>query len=86
LVYVVALFSICTARPQYYQHQQGFQQKPFVPILAYNNDVSHDGSYAYRFVYSEFERRLLLQSKNDFGFLLSLKNAFAYMQREVYIE
>lgn len=48
VVCVVALFSICTARPQYYQHRQGFQ-KPFVPIVAYSNDVSHDGSYAYSY-------------------------------------
>ncbi|PSN37147.1 Endocuticle structural glycoprotein SgAbd-2 [Blattella germanica] len=42
---------VCSARPQYYQQQQQQQgfQKPFVPIVAYNNDISHDGSYAYSY-------------------------------------
>ncbi|XP_069674226.1 endocuticle structural glycoprotein SgAbd-2-like [Periplaneta americana] len=46
LICLSAMLVICVARPQYYpQHQQ----KQFVPILAYNNDISHDGSYAYSF-------------------------------------
>ncbi|KAJ9574164.1 hypothetical protein L9F63_008420, partial [Diploptera punctata] len=60
LVCVAALVVMCEAKPQYYQQQRGYPQqqaypqqqgyqKPFVPIVAYSNDISHDGSYAYSY-------------------------------------
>lgn len=52
LVCIAVLVVVCGARPQYYQ-QRGYPQpgyqKPFVPIVAYSNDISHDGSYAYSY-------------------------------------
>ncbi|GFG37115.1 hypothetical protein Cfor_05777 [Coptotermes formosanus] len=43
------MLTTCTSLPQHYPQYQQRLQKPFVPIVSYNNDISHDGSYAYSY-------------------------------------
>ncbi|KAF4520077.1 hypothetical protein B566_EDAN014182 [Ephemera danica] len=49
LIIVLALVAAVSAQFGQQQQQQAQPKKPFIPILAYSNEHSHDGSYSFSY-------------------------------------